>query len=344
MTLLSRSAPALLRLMSAIALLAATATPGLADSSEPGSIIVYQKFQKGFVTVDAGQPTQTVQPRTLIELGATCPVNMDCGVQDLVVAVEFRWVCPAQPDNAGAQFSDAGICVENDFLVRLTVNGKVWFSPNGGATSGDLAGQIVPQAPCGRGYLIGSVANVSGQSGPSPGRDFQGLIGDAVMRNTPQDLQAFRAVTIQGDTNQFLGVGLAGDVRFDSDVTAPFADTALIFLTLDVLPNQENQPTFIALNFFNAQQQGFSEAVSFTCWAQINITTIDGSLTQEGIGSARGQFQTYLAYNSGQTAPTCPDGSVGCVTLIGAAQVTEGPMPGPANATRSYTVPVFEVK
>jgi hypothetical protein len=27
---------------------------------------------------------------------------------------------------------------------------------------------------------------------------FDGLIGDAIMRNTPQDLQAFRALTIQG--------------------------------------------------------------------------------------------------------------------------------------------------
>jgi hypothetical protein len=29
------------------------------------------------------------------------------------------------------------------------------------------------------------------------------------------------------------------------------------------------------------------------------------------------------------------------VTLLGAVQMTEGPPPGPANATRSYTVPVF---
>src|SRR5580700_8269900 len=47
----------------------------LSDSSEPGSIIVYQKFQRGFVTIDANAPGQSIQPRTLIKLGAVCPID-----------------------------------------------------------------------------------------------------------------------------------------------------------------------------------------------------------------------------------------------------------------------------
>jgi hypothetical protein len=350
-----------------------------ADPSEPGSIIVYQKFQRGFVTVDAGLPGQSVQPRSLIELGATCPTDDDsCGVDIKVLRVNFHWVCPPQPDAAGAQFANpaGGVCVENDFFVNLTVNGKVWFSPEGGTTSGDLPGQIVPQAPCGRGYLIGFVTNVGRLEGnhtavfensDAPIR-FDGLIGDAVMRNTPQDLQAFRAITIQADPNtpeetplggptagpDSTGVGtlalngtfhnydavtgqLSGDVRYDSDINPPFADTALILLTLDVASNQKNTPTYVNLNFYNAQQEAFSEALSFTCWGQLNITTIDASLTQEGIGTARGLFVTSQAYN-----PNSRTNANGAVTLLGAVQITEGPTPGPANATRSYTVPVFD--
>ena len=132
---------------------------------------------------------------------------------------------------------------------------------------------------------------------------------------------------------------LSGDVRYDSDINPPFADTALIFLTLDVASNQKNTPTYVNLNFYNAQQEAFSEAFSFICWGQINITTIDASLTQEGIGSARGLFITSQAYNPNSVSSTNPEGEV---TLLGAVQITEGPTPGPANATRSYTVPVFD--
>jgi len=380
---LARSARALFPLILAIALvtpgLAATAaTPPLADVNKPGSIIVYQKFQTDWVTVDQGRPDQSVQPRSLIELGATCPANMDCGIQDIVVRVRFHWVCPPQPDNAGAKFSSPGICAANDFFVNLTVNGKLWFTPNGGTTSGDLAGQPLPAALCNRGYLIGFVTNIGRLVGDNTAVfdhsdqpiKFDSLIGDAIMRNAPQDLQAFKALAIQGDPNEVQGGAIAtttlpngvtdlpldgganhylevtgqlsGDVRFNSDLMPPFADTALILLTLDVNSNQGNQPTFVNLNFYNAQQQEFSEALSFTCWGEINIATIDPSLTQEGFGSERGQFQTFQASNNAQTLPTCPDGSTaGCVTLLGAVQMTEGPSPGPANATRSYTVPVF---
>src|SRR5580704_17253128 len=83
MSLLTNSARALLVLAPAIALAspafaqssppntfcatvqtpAPTGTPvNCADPSEPGSIIVYQKFQRGFVTVDQGLPGQSGQP------------------------------------------------------------------------------------------------------------------------------------------------------------------------------------------------------------------------------------------------------------------------------------------
>jgi hypothetical protein len=56
---------------------------------------------------------------------------------------------------------------------------------------------------------------------------------------------------------------------------------------------------------------------------------------------ARGQFQTFQAFNSAQTAVTWPDATSGCVRLLGAVQITEGPVPRAANMTLSYTVPVF---
>jgi hypothetical protein len=78
---------------------------------------------------------------------------------------------------------------------------------------------------------------------------------------------------------------------------------------------------------------GILGSLEFTCWGQINISTISASFTQAGIGSDRGLFITSQAFNSD---------SGGLVTLLGAVQITEGPIPLPANMTRSYTVPVFD--
>jgi hypothetical protein len=373
---------------------------GLADTSEPGSVIVYQKFQQGAVIADAGTGSATIQPRSLIELGAVCPNDSLCGsTGELVIRVEFHWVVPPQPDNAGVKFASSGICQENNWFVNLTLDGKVWFDPDGpvtpldshsgGGTVADPLGgvvhgdpnpagltQIVPQAPGVRGYLLGWVVNIGVNVGGgvvwNNPRDtptkFDGLIGDAVMRNTPQDLQAYKALTIQADPR--LGEGelidtaqnskghlvlpfdglaedyqevtgqLSGDVVYNSDLTAPFADTSLILLTLDVASNASNSPTFVNLDFFRPDQTPVSESLAFTCWGQVNLTTIDPSLTREIMGE-RGLVITSQAFNSAQSAKTCPDSTAGCVTMLGLVQVTEGPTPGPANATRSYTVPVF---
>jgi hypothetical protein len=349
---------------------------GLADTSEPGSVLVYQKFQTGTVTVDAGTAAATTQPRSLIELGAVCPTDVggNCGSEDeLVVRVEFHWVTPPQPDNAGNHFSSPGICQENNFFANLTFNGKVWFTPNGDVVHGDPnplgSVEVVPAAPGIRGYLIGWVVNLGLNNGGSvtwtqphdrPIR-LDALIGDAVMRTTSASLTGYKALGIQGDprTNEgqpltaatqnnlgqtslpFTGLPgayqevtgqLSGDVVYASDVTPPFADTQLILLTLDVLSSQTNQPTFVNVNFYTPGQVPVSETLSFTCWGQINLTTIDPSLTREALGQ-RGVFTTSQAFNSGSPA--------GEVTMLGLVQVTEGAIPGPGNSTRSYTIPVF---
>jgi len=350
---------------------------GLADPSEPGSMIVYQKFQNGFVTPD---PQTGTQPRALIELGATCPIGTvpgNCPPNEIVIRTKFTWVCPPQPDAAGNRLSSSGTCPQNDFFLNITVGGKLWFDANGTATQGDLPGQPVAAPLCVRGYLIGWVVNVGVMVGgqplfatPDAPLKLDALIGDVIYRNTPTDLQAIKAVGIQGDPNAAQATPIAtttdangatvlpidgnpgstpaaplrhyqgvvgqfsSDVRFDSDTIAPFADTALIFLTLDVNSNGSNSPTAVSLVFYDADQTPISEFISFTCWGQIKLTTIDANL-QFGIPgsfvlSPRGQVETFQAhdFNTGVAR-----------TMIGATQVTEGSTPGPAFALRSYTLP-----
>jgi hypothetical protein len=350
-----------------------TSPPGLADPSEPGAVIVYQKFQQGAVVVDAGSNNPVIQPRTKIELGAVCPglaLGTTCGeTGEIVFRVEFHWVVPPQPDNAGVKFASSGICQENNFYVNLTLNGKVWFDPNGltttvsgggtvtdplgGVVNGDPnpagVSQVVPVALGQRGYLLGWVVNEGIALGGAvdwllPADlpvNLPVLVGDAIMRNTPQDLQAYKAFTIQGDPRsegeviaeqnsksqtvlpfdgqegdyQMVTGQLSGDVVYNSDLTAPFADTSLILLTLDVASNQSNSPTFVNLDFYQPDQTPVSESLAFTCWGQVNLTTIDPSLTKEVMGE-RGLFFTDQAFNSAQTKATCPDGSTGCVIRL----------------------------
>jgi hypothetical protein len=177
------------------------------------------------------------------------------------VRVQFHWVCPPQPDTGGAKNAQPGICNESDFSVNLTLNGKVWFTPNGGTTSGDLPGQIVPQAPCGRGYL---------------------RLCDEYRRTGRRQHGVVR-----------------GERPRDS-VRRP-----------DRRRHHAEHPA--------------------------------GSAGVPGTLSDRGLFITSQATNPGSTT-ACPGtgGGTDCVTLLGAVQITEGPIPGPANMTRSYTVPVFD--
>jgi hypothetical protein len=100
---------------------------GLADTTQPGSVIVFPKFiNAGQVTVDG-----VLVSRTEIEIGAVCPPlaqfarNLVGCPEHQAVKVRFHWVCP------GFEGFDSNICRETDFDVVLSINGKLAFSADG---------------------------------------------------------------------------------------------------------------------------------------------------------------------------------------------------------------------
>ena len=255
---------------------------GLADSEEPGSVIIYPKFvNRPAVSVDGA-----VLPRTEIEIGAVCPANTTCA-EHQSVKVRFHWVCPGTQD-----VTTKFVCPETDFDVVLSINGKLAFSADG--TPINSNSPTVPNANCPNGYLIGWVIN--------PANDqpikFDGLVGDAVLRGPNLDagpsaglstaVESYKAITIQAaDTgaptgapiatvpDPFLGIPtlafdgvpghymdiagrLFGDVKFDRTTAGgtptpsnALSQTFLVLLTLDVRSNLPNNPTFVPLDFFN---------------------------------------------------------------------------------------------
>jgi len=330
--------PALLFAMPAFAL-SYSDPAGLADTAEPGSVLVYPKFSTGSVLVDG----ITTAPRTEIELGAVCPAGRTCAL-DEPIRVRVHWVC------APTVQTSAQVCQESDFDVKLTVNGKLRFNPSGIPMD---SGTTVAQAPCpaGRGYAIAWVIDNFGRP-----IKYDGLIGDAVMRNTATDLQSYSALAIQADpalaTGAAISTGtdasgalvlpfdggaghyqmvtgqISGDVRYDQDDASPFADTFLILLTLDVRSNLLNQPIDVALDFYNQNEVLESTAIRFVCWTQTQLSNLDSNLTRAIMGTPKGVVVSGQAVQEpGFTA----------ATLLGLIQTTEGPTGGAANAVRSYT-------
>jgi hypothetical protein len=335
-------------------------TTSLADHAEPGSVIVWPKFQTGSVNVNPGTAGAFVAPKTLIELGAVCPADMNgCGGKDNTVTVHLQWICPGV-----AEFEQPSVCPATDFFVNLTYGPnnaqKITFNPfamNGPSPSDYNGNTQVPTAPCPKGYLIGWAVD-STTGAPIV---FNGLVGDSIQRNMGPDLQQETAITIQGIGSELSSINLVngglpfdgqsghyaavtgqvtGDVSFDSDVNAPFHNEALIFLNLDVKAGQENNPVYVPLDFYNYNELQFSTDWEFTCWGQVELSQgLDPFLTTEGMGSYGGSTRhdkglviSGQAFDAilGQSVPR---------TLLGVIQTTEGP--GPWNATTSYDTPYF---
>src|SRR5262245_358732 len=61
----------------------------LNDSTAPGSVIVFPKFVRGFVTVPG---EATPQPRTEFEVGVVCPKGQLCP-EGQKVKIRFHYVC-----------------------------------------------------------------------------------------------------------------------------------------------------------------------------------------------------------------------------------------------------------
>ena len=106
-----------LLLLPALALATSAFAQELADTQEPGSVIVFPRFTMGSFTVHPGTAGQFVAARTVIEVGTVCPIGVVCAFGDKV-NVHFHWVCPP--------VAGSTICTETDFVVPFTVD------PNGG--------------------------------------------------------------------------------------------------------------------------------------------------------------------------------------------------------------------
>jgi hypothetical protein len=340
---------------------------GLADPSQPGSVLVWPKFTIGTVAVNPGTPGAFTAAKTLIELGAVCPAAAAPCADNQTVHVHLHWVCPGLDRSFGEIPS---VCPETDFNVAVTYGtssaGKITFNPGNGTSTitgpapSDYNGStIVEIAPCPRGYLIGYAVDTFDRP-----IKFDGLIGDTVQRSFGPDLQSESAIAIQADpdlaTNAQIALGpqqslvfdggpghyrmvtgqLQGDVSFDSNTTAPFHSGALILLTLDVHSGLSNNPTAVAFKFYNFFESELSTNFAFTCWGQVELAALDPNLTVELFGS-----QTLLGTPgarhdkglviSGQAIDEI-EGTP--VTLLGLFQASEGSIPGPANAVTSYTV------
>jgi len=270
--------------------------PRLSDSQEPGSVIVFHKFITGTVLLNGGESV----PRTEIEVGVVCPKGAECE-QEQNVKIRFHWVCPGDQT-----FDNKYICQEVNFDAEVTVNGKLVFNPNGGT---------YPPPPCNRGYLIGWVIDADNFQPIK----FDGLIGDAVIRETFQDAAAYNAVPIQaywgdphgasrtlGDGGSLVFNGQPGyyqaitgreycDVRFDDTVGPVQTATSLTLLTLDVRSNRSNSPTYVDFNCYNEEERLVSVSTHFICWTQVglsrtlnNVPPINSVLTETGMGSRKG--------------------------------------------------------
>jgi len=317
-----------------LSLATATAANALSDAKEPGSLIIFPYFTTGTVT-----PDSAVQPKTEIHIGVTCPVGVTCPEGE-GVKLEAHWVCPGS-ENPSTSF----VCKESNFVLFTTVNGKITVNPNGQSSVGNI-----PPPPCRHGYLIAWVIDIFDRP-----IKFDGLFGDAVVRNSSSAESAYEGIPVQAaDTNPahtyslittgvsrftgertliFDGLGsdytmltgqLTGDVKFTNTVPKPGTvdpNTSLVFLTVDVQSNFPNNPTFVPLTFYNANEVPTSTSFNFVCWGAVQITKLNASLTQTAQGTIEGSFA------SGQAVKVqisgIPDGS-GPATLLGLVFTAEG--------------------
>jgi hypothetical protein len=275
----------LLALTLAIPAMAQVRSPLLSDSEEPGSVLVFPKFLSG--------TTAHGEPRSAFEIGITCPKNVREGTPGVCaegtsVKLRAHWVCPGSQDLA-----EKFICKETNFDLFGTVTGTIVINP---ANAGHVT-QRVPTPPCEAGYLLVWVINPSDQP-----IKYDALIGDAVLREFDDAPAAYNAIPIQafpGDATGALRAGLfftgqpggyqavtgqvQGTLKYDQLDDSPYAATALTLLTLDVLSNRPNLPTFVDLNFYSEDEVLLSTAHEFICWSQVLLSDINPNLTATGL-------------------------------------------------------------
>jgi hypothetical protein len=325
----------------------------LSDPQEPGSVIVFSKFIQGTVTLPEGGTA----PKSELQIGVVCPRGVICP-EHQSVKIRFHWVCGTTEENLFGSF----VCPETDFDVTATVFEKIVLVPDG-TVAGAVNTKTVPAAKCARGYLIGWVI--------SPTNDrpikFDGLIGDADLREVGTSVADYPAIPIQADPALANGAAITtngngalmfdggaghyqavtgqvlGDVRYDSVVGPTFTEAVLTLLTLDVKSNRPNNPVFVDLAFFGGlgsqigNENQVSDSTEFICWAEIPISSIDGNLTSTLMGR-KGVFVSAQATKvslfgiSDNTGPT---------TLLGLVETLEGGAPPGSGALREIISPLF---
>jgi hypothetical protein len=289
------------------------------------------------------------------------------------VKIRAHWVCPGSQDITGMF-----ICRETGFNLFTTVFGTVAFNPaNVGAGSFPVIGmggtaptvftpkvvaQRVPVPPCPMGYLIAWVVDTSDRP-----IKFDALIGDAIIREPSGAVSAYNAIPIQtapasatdalipspsdagalafdGTAYQALPGTIASSLRFEQPPlpTPPSTAvrTALTLLTLDVVSNAPNLPTYVDLDFYNANGYVLSTFWEFICWTEVRLTaidpflTVDGMLTRKGL-VVSGPAQKFPFLGLGIDRP-------GPVTLLGlvTTEVTTMPATGPSTSF-AYTYQLF---
>ena len=251
------------------------------DSEEPGSVIVFPKFRTGF---EHGDVVSTV-PRTRFAISVVCPEGDEAYcASNPTITMKAQWVCPG--DNSG--IAGAGVCKESDFHLTATINGTVTFGTDDQTSS---SGDVLAAPLCERGYLIVWVVDNKISENPIK---FDGLIGHSVHNGELGDwtylgipIQAADAIVSTGDpTAADVGGALAfddshyraitgtvfGSIRYQQTEgvrVTPTYDTDLIFLTLDVVSGSLNEPTYVALDFYNEKEEGpISVTPHFTCWSE----------------------------------------------------------------------------
>jgi hypothetical protein len=304
-----------MRMLFVMLLLLGLAAPAMAqvqlnNSEIPGSVLVFPKFIRGTVQIGVttgANPVPIVEPRSSFEVSVTCPSNGPACAEGAKVKLLARWVCPGS-QNLSQKF----VCRETDFELFTTVKGTLWFNPdNIGPSNTTTAGVpqtrnvTVPTPSCQRGWLIVWVISPNDGSAPFPIK-FDGLVGDAVLRNANGSAGAYTAYPIQAvngiaanaaigngtellfdGTTQYKAVTgqLRGSVRLERTVNPTGNNlgriqTFLTMLTLDTLSNRPNFPTFVDLHFFNEAEVILSTSHEFICWTQVRLTTIDPNLDQ----------------------------------------------------------------
>jgi hypothetical protein len=193
----------------------ATAWSEVNDFHRPGSVLVFPKYRSGTQMTD----DQGVVPRTEFEISVKCPEDFDCSslpdYPNVRLNLKGHWVCAGDggPENPG-------ICHENDFTLRTTVNGTLYLTtepladpvtglPLTAVNQANGRYTPIPRPPCqfpepdgltreNEAYLILWVIDASGQQIKA-----DGLVGDALLRRgaggnaSEGTLEAYNAFAIQ---------------------------------------------------------------------------------------------------------------------------------------------------